>query len=129
MSRDSVSLLLQAATNPDSPGPLQMSAMALEITSLSFLFVVLLQESDSNFEEQMDKEDACPIDLDEIVGDEEQMAKLSSKELTKLETCVELEEEEIMRQRDRSTPHNGEGEAEETLRRIDDAMDTSVNIV
>lgn len=90
-------LLLQAGTNVDSPGPLQVAAIVLEAISLSFMFVVLLTESDTDFEEQMVEEDSCPIDAYEILngtnGDTEASKQLSSKELNKLSKCIELEDE------------------------------------
>ena len=58
--------------------------------------MVLLTESDATFEEQLD-EDSCPIDTYEILNDDEEVAKLSPKELDKLKTCMILEDEDQMR--------------------------------
>lgn len=115
------SLLLATATNTDSPGPLQFSAMILEITSLGFLFVVLLQENDASFEEQLD-DDSCPIDLYDILEDDKEVAKLSPKEKEKLEKCIVLEEKE------RSTLFFVE-EEEEKQRQFDESGDSSVNVM
>ena len=93
------SLLLQAGTDAVSPGPLQSSAMALEIVSLCFMVMVLLTETYTTFEEQVD-EDSCPLDAYEILNDDKEVAKLSAKELNKLQTCMILEEEEERRQQD-----------------------------
>ena len=67
-------LLLQFATDADSPGPLQFLAMVFETTSLCFMFMVLLTESDASFEEEV-YEDSCPLDLDEILNDDKEVAK------------------------------------------------------
>ena len=113
---DSATLLLQASTNVDSPGPLQLSAMILEITSLSFMFVVLLQESDGGFEEKVD-EDSCPVDAYDLLNGEVDGADLSATEIDKLQRCMVLEEEERRRQQDPSAKYLAEEEEEEEKRR------------
>jgi hypothetical protein len=115
--------LLQAATNMESPGPLQLSAIVLETISLSFMFMVLLQESDADFEEQIN-EDSCPIDAYEILnglnGDTE-ASELSAKELKKLSKCIELEDEA----KDPQMRYLAKEEEEEEKRRqIDDSGDS-----
>jgi len=118
------SLLLQVATDADSPGPLQLLAMVLEVTSLSFMFLVLLQENDASFEEQID-EDSCPIDLYEILNDDTEVTKLSAKELEKMNKCISLEEDEQRRYEDPSIE-----EEEEKQRQLDDSGDySSVNVM
>ena len=87
------SLLLRVATDEGSPGPLQLSAMALEIASLCFMFYVLLTESDASFEERVD-EDSCPIDAYDVLNDAEAAFWLSARELEKLNTCIDLEKVE-----------------------------------
>jgi len=124
-----ISLLLQAGMNSDSPGPLQLLALILEITSLSFLFVVLLQENDAEFEEQMD-DDSCPIDLYDLLEDDKEVAKLSQKELDKLETCIVLEGKEQMRRDDPAAPSLLEEEEEEDKRRqLDESGDCPVSVM
>ena len=114
---DSATLLLQASTNEDSPGPLQLSAMILEVTSLSFMFVVLLQESDGGFEEKID-EDSCPVDAYDLLnGEVDGATDLSATEIDKLKRCMELEEEERRRQQDPSIKYLVEEEEEEEKRR------------
>ncbi|KAL9184750.1 hypothetical protein ACHAXT_012720 [Thalassiosira profunda] len=112
------SLLLQVSTNVDSPGPLQLSAVILEITSLSFMFVVLLQESDGGFEEKVD-EDSCPVDAYDLLNGEVDGATtdLSATEIDKLKRCMELEEEERRMQQDPSIKYLVEEEEEEEKRR------------
>lgn len=118
------SLLLQVATDADSPGPLQLLAMVLEFTSLSFMFLVLLQENEASFEEQID-EDSCPIDLYEILNDDTEVTKLSAKELEKMNKCISLEEDEQRRYEDPSIE-----EEEEKQRQLDDSGDySSVNVI
>jgi len=131
------SLLLQVATNVDNPGPLQFSAMVLEIVSLSFMFLVLVQESDASFEEQLD-DDSCPIDAYDILvnGDEgtatadgSEGLKLSAKEREKLSKCIELEENERQKQ---DAPYFAvamEEEEEERRKQLEDSGDySSVNV-
>eukprot|EP00580_Thalassiosira_gravida_P011085 CAMPEP_0201644868 /NCGR_PEP_ID=MMETSP0493-20130528/31027_1 /ASSEMBLY_ACC=CAM_ASM_000838 /TAXON_ID=420259 /ORGANISM="Thalassiosira gravida, Strain GMp14c1" /LENGTH=91 /DNA_ID=CAMNT_0048119677 /DNA_START=132 /DNA_END=407 /DNA_ORIENTATION=+ len=91
------------------------------MTSLGFLFVVLLQENDASFEERLD-DDSCPIDLYDILEDDEEGAKLSPKEKEKLEKCIVLEEKE------RSTLFFVE-EEEEKQRQFDESGDSSVNVM
>jgi hypothetical protein len=121
-----VSQLLQYATNADSPGPLQLSAMVLETTSLCFMFMVLLTESDASFEEEA-YEDSCPLDLDEILNDDKEVAKLSAKELEKMKTCMILEEDDQRRQ-EASLPSIEEDE-EEKRRELEVSGDSSVNVL
>jgi len=90
-------LLFQAATDEFSPGPLQLSAIVLEIISLCFMFQILLTESETSFEQQQLEEDSCPIDSYDILNDEEEIKKMSKGEVEKLKTCIVLEEEERMR--------------------------------
>ncbi|KAL7531294.1 hypothetical protein ACHAXR_003959 [Thalassiosira sp. AJA248-18] len=116
-------LLLQIATNADSPGPLQLLAMVLEITSLSCLFMVLMKEKDASFEDQID-EDSCPIDAYDILNDDEEVAKLSANEVEKLKTCMMLEEEEEQQQSCLM-----EAEEEEEKRRLADSGNSSVNVM
>jgi hypothetical protein len=120
------SLLLQFATDADSPGPLQLLAMVLETTSLCFMFMVLVTESDASFEEEVN-EDSCPLDLYEILNDDKEVAKLSATELEKLKTCIILEEDEQRRQ-EASLP-SIEEEEEEKRRELEDSQDSSVNVV
>ena len=87
-------LLLQAGLDADSPGPLQVSAMGLEVVSLACLLAVLVNESDVEFENEAD-EDSCPVDLFEIINDEDEMSKLSARELQRLTTCLTLEEDDM----------------------------------
>jgi len=97
-------LLVQAASDfgGNTPGPFQLMAILLEITSLSLLFVVLLTESDADFEERLDEEESCPLDTYDILNDEEKVEKISSREMEKLKTCMVLEEEELKRRGDPS---------------------------
>ena len=87
------SLLLKAATDGDSPGPLQMTAIVLEAASLCFMFWVFLTESDASFEERVAEEDLCPLDPDEVLNDATEMANLSEEEVEKLQTCKTLKDE------------------------------------
>lgn len=87
------SLLLKAATDGYSPGPLQLSAILLETASLCFMFMVLLTETDTSFEQKLD-EDSCSIDAYDVLNDDDEVAKLSAKEVEKLKTCVGLEEDQ-----------------------------------
>jgi hypothetical protein len=119
-------LLLQFATDASSPGPLQLSAILLETTSLCFLFMVLATESDASFEEEV-YEDSCPLDLYEILNDDKEVTKLSAKELQKLKTCVILEED-VQRRQDASLP-SIEEEEEERQRELEDSGDSSVTVV
>lgn len=75
-----VSLLRQAAFDAESPGPLQMLAIVLEITSLSFFIAVIITEYGASYEEQPNI-DSCPADLYEVMSDEVEMVKLSPEEL------------------------------------------------
>lgn len=75
-----VSLLRQAAFDAESPGPLQMLAIVLEITSLSFFIAVIITEYGASYEEQPNI-DSCPVDLYEVMSDEVETAKLSPDEL------------------------------------------------
>ena len=119
-----VSLLLQAAMNMESPGPLQLSAILLEITSLVFMFIVLVKENDSSFEEQVG-EDSCPVDLFEVMNDEAKVAKLSPNELEKMQTCFLLTEEEQRRQEECRI--NEEKDDEKQLK--DSGDYSSVNVI
>lgn len=103
-------LLLQAGLDGDNPGPLQVSAIGLEVASLAFLLAVLLNESDLDFENEPD-EDACPVDLFEI--NEDEISKLSAKELQRLTTCLSLEDDGM------SAP-NGVGKEEKRKREESD---------
>ena len=90
------------AIDEKSPGPLQLSAMLLEIASLCFLLNVLLTESDASYEQLVVEEDSCPIDAYDMLQDENKLSKLSSVEVEKLKTCIDLEEKEeekMMRRR------------------------------
>jgi len=94
--------LLKVAIDDKSPGPLQLSAMLLEIASLCFLLNVLLTESDASYEQLVVEEDSCPIDAYDVLQDETELSKLSSVEVEKLKTCIDLEEKEeekMMRRR------------------------------
>lgn len=91
-------LLLKVATDDVSPGPLQLSAIILEIASLCFMFKVLITESDASFEQQVNEEDSCPIDAYDVLKDDKELSKLTTSEVEKLRTCVGLEEEEEQRQ-------------------------------
>merc|ERR1712151_1337790 len=51
-----VTLLLEAAMDGYSPGPLQLSAIVLETASLCFMFMVLLKETDTSFEQKLDED-------------------------------------------------------------------------
>ena len=82
------------AIDEKSPGPLQLSAMLLEIASLCFLLNVLLTESDASYEQLVVEEDSCPIDAYDMLQDENELSKLSSVEVEKLKTCIDLEEKE-----------------------------------
>lgn len=119
-------LLFQAATNAESPGLLQLSAILLETTSLSFMFVVLLQESEADFEERPD-EDSCPIDAYETLNDangDTEATGLSVTELNKLSRCVELEDEETLKNTNPQMMAQAK-EEEETRRKSDDSGDYS----
>lgn len=106
-----VSLLFQVATNMDSPGPLQFSAILLELTSLAFMLNVLITESDTSKPPIMEDGDSCPvIDLEEEVLD---MASLSAKEKEKLETCMILREEEAQAKLQKVNNDEEEDEDEE----------------
>ena len=88
-----VSLLMAAAMNMESPGPLQLTAIVLEILSLTFFVVVLVNETEASYEEQED-EDSCSINLYMKVNDEEQAADITPKEWEIYNKCVDLVEEE-----------------------------------
>lgn len=118
-----VSLLLQAAMNMESPGPLQLSAILLEITSLVFMFIVLVKENDSSFEEQVD-EDSCPVDLFEVMNDEAKIAKLSPKELEQMQTCFLLTEEQRRQEECRINE-----EKDDEKQRKDSGDYSSVNVI
>eukprot|EP00574_Skeletonema_japonicum_P001054 CAMPEP_0201741880 /NCGR_PEP_ID=MMETSP0593-20130828/47036_1 /ASSEMBLY_ACC=CAM_ASM_000672 /TAXON_ID=267983 /ORGANISM="Skeletonema japonicum, Strain CCMP2506" /LENGTH=402 /DNA_ID=CAMNT_0048236219 /DNA_START=24 /DNA_END=1232 /DNA_ORIENTATION=+ len=118
-------LLLKVATDEASPGPLQLSAMVLEIASLCFMFHVLITESDAKFEEQLTDEHSCPVDAYDVLRDDNEVSKLTKIEVEKLKTCVDLGEEEDKRQRIREWVLDGEDEREE----VDDSGDySSVNV-
>ena len=96
-----VSLLMAAAMNMESPGPLQLTAIVLEILSLTFFVVVLVNETEASYEEQVD-EDSCSINLYMKMNDEEQAADISPKEREIYYKCVDLvEEDEERRMRER----------------------------
>lgn len=86
--------MLKVAIDDKSPGPLQLSAMLLEIASLCFLLNVLLTESDASYEQLVVEEDSCPVDAYDVLQDETELSKLSSVEVEKLKTCIDLEEKE-----------------------------------
>jgi len=114
-----VSLLMAAAMNMESPGPLQLTAIVLEILSLTFFVAVLMTETEASYEEQTD-EDSCSIDLYEKMNDEEQAANISSKEREIYNKCVDLaEEEEETRRKER------ELEDEEEKRRREEGDSSS----
>jgi len=76
-------LLAQCATNLDDPGPLEFSAITLEITSIAFGLQVILLGND-----KMEAEKECPfVDLDS------NYAPLLQKEQEKLDVCLAMEEE------------------------------------
>ena len=106
-------LLLKVATDEASPGPLQLSAMVLETASLCFMFHVLITESDASFEDQVNEEDSCPIDAYDVLTDENELSKLTKREVEKLKTCVDLGEEEEKRQRLREWVLDEDEEREE----------------
>ena len=85
---------MKVAIDDKSPGPLQLSAMLLEIASLCFLLNVLLTESDASYEQLVVDEDSCPVDAYDVLQDETELSKLSSVEVEKLKTCIDLEEKE-----------------------------------
>ena len=119
-------LLLKVAMDEGSPGPLQLSAMVLEIASLCFLLHVLITESDASFEEQINGDDSCPVDAFEVLNDEDEVSKLTKREVEKLKTCVDLEEEEEIRQRLRMI--NGTDELEKEREEEDSGDYASVNV-
>lgn len=86
--------MLKVAIDDKSPGPLQLSAILLEIASLCFLLNVLLTESDASYEQLVVEEDSCPVDAYDVLQDETELSKLSSVEVEKLKTCIDLEEKE-----------------------------------
>mmetsp|Transcript_24925 Transcript_24925/g.55230 ORF Transcript_24925/g.55230 Transcript_24925/m.55230 type:complete len:386 (-) Transcript_24925:2346-3503(-) len=74
-------LLARCATDAQSPGPLEFSAIILEVTSLAFALQVLLLAND-----KMEDEEECPVvDLDS------DYAPLTSKEQEKLDICLAME--------------------------------------
>ena len=91
-----VSLLMAAAMNMESPGPLQLTAIVLEILSLTFFVAVLMTETEASYEEQTD-EDACSVELYEKMNDKEQADNISPKEREIYNKCVDLAEEEAVR--------------------------------
>jgi len=119
-----VALLLQAATNERSPGLLQFSALVLEFISLSFLFLVLLQESDYGFEERIDEDSSLGVNCDK------KALELSAKELNNLNKCVEVEDaKRVRKSSEELLAQITEEEEEETRRKLDDSGDySSVNI-
>ena len=124
-------LLLKVATDEASPGPLQLSAIVLEIASLCFMFHVLMTESDASFEEQVSEEDSCPIDAYEVLmSDDTELSKLTKIEVEKLRTCVDLGEEEEKRQRIREWVLDEDLDGERDMQREeDDSGDyASVNV-
>jgi hypothetical protein len=63
---------------------------------------VLLTESDASYEQLVVEEDSCPVDAYDVLQDETELSKLSSVEVEKLKTCIDLEEKEeekMMRRR------------------------------
>ena len=117
-----VSLLIHAATNKDSPGLLQLLAIALEIISLSLMFQVLLQESEYGFEERIDKDSCLGVNCNK------EALRLSARELNKSNKCVELEDEKRVRKSSKE-PLAQATEEEETRRTLDDSVDySSVNV-
>lgn len=121
-------LLLKVATDEASPGPLQLSAMGLEIASLCFMFHVLITESDAKFEDQVIDEESCPVDAYDVLRDDNEVSKLTKIEVEKLKTCVDLGEEEEKRQRIREWVL-GEDDEREKQREEDDSGDyASVNV-
>lgn len=128
-------LLFQAAKDVVSPGPLQMSAIVLEVTSLFFLLYVLVTESDAEAAERLldSHDDACPVD-DTAFLTQEELAMLSVQEREKLETCTALRAEEDRRQQlANDFPQEllrQEMEREEEQSRLDeDSHNSTVNIV
>lgn len=105
------SLLLEAATNGESPGPLQLSAMMLETASLCFMFAVLARESDAGFEDRVRDDDSCPVDAYDVFNDEEKMAGLSKTEIERLTTCLILEEEEELQNVDEKKEQDYSGDS------------------
>ena len=102
-----------------SLGPLQISAFGLEMISLYFLFLVLINEHDAEYyEENKVQDDSCDFaSISAIkVGEEQEidMQTMSTEELEKMRTCLNLEEER-RRSEEPSTIEN------EEQKRIDDS--------
>ena len=77
-------VLARCASDANSPGPLELSAILLEVTSLVFALQVLLSGND-----KMEDEEECPVvDLDS------NFAPLTSKEQEKLDICLAMEARE-----------------------------------
>ena len=84
-----VALLFRCATDGESPGPLELSAIVFEVTSLLFAMQVLITGND-----KMPDEEECPVVEiginGDIIGDE----LLSDQEREKAEICLAMEERE-----------------------------------
>lgn len=98
-------LLFQCATDADSPGALELSAIILEATSLSFSVYILLFEDD-----KMQDEETCPVvDLD-FLDD----PSLTRKEREKIDICMAIDESQM--------------DSSETMKETVVASDSSVNV-
>jgi len=85
-----VTLLFKFATNVESPGPLQFSAIVLEAASLFFMLYVFITESEVTKPPAIDEEDSCPlIDLDEEGFNTD---GLTEQEKEKFATCLALQQ-------------------------------------
>lgn len=119
-----ISLLFQFATNLDNPGPLQVSAIGLESTSLCCMFYILLTESDMSKPQPVNEEDSCPlVDLDD---EDFNVENLTAKEREKLETCLDLQQAEKERQELIQKLTGGDEDDEEENR---EDSDNSVNTI
>eukprot|EP00588_Corethron_pennatum_P003952 CAMPEP_0194291160 /NCGR_PEP_ID=MMETSP0169-20130528/42873_1 /TAXON_ID=218684 /ORGANISM="Corethron pennatum, Strain L29A3" /LENGTH=400 /DNA_ID=CAMNT_0039038963 /DNA_START=165 /DNA_END=1368 /DNA_ORIENTATION=+ len=113
-----IELLLQFSIDLDSPGPLQLSAVVLESTSLFCLLAVLLTENDAAKYEARKKDEWCDLTFfDTLVKNGDGMENMSAQDLDQLKSCLALEEEDRRRQENPSL----EEEEEEKKRQVDDS--------
>jgi len=118
-----ISLLLKFSIDAYSPGPLQLSALGLEITSLCCLLAVLLTENDATKYEARNKEEWCDLtSFDTIMQNGEGIDNISTTDMDKLKSCWLLEEEERRRQENPSVQEK----EEDKKRLLDDANGSGV---
>ena len=109
-------LLSRCATDGESPGPLELSAIIFEITSIAFALQVLITGND-----KMADEEECPVVDVGINGEIIDGDLLSEQEREKAEICLAMEK------RERDPFYAYEKEQKRKRRQADE--DSSVNVI